>query len=107
MYLADHPDRRSFIYEDELYSHHFLNINGTLIRDTVDRTLPDDHLRLAAKFLEALALQCPLIAESIDFLISTNLYSLDQYIYAKEIIDAVFLENNRITRSDALFIEAV
>lgn len=107
LYLVDHSGRRSFVYEYELNSHQFVNVDEMLIRDIVNRELPDDQLRLAAESLEALVIQCPLITETAGFLASTTLYFSDKNIYSKEIIEAVFLENNRLTRSDALFIKAV
>jgi hypothetical protein len=107
LYLIDHADRRSFVYEDELNSHHFIGIDEILIRAILSRSMPDDQLRLAAKYLKTLVEKCQFISETADFLPSTNLYCLDRYIYSEEIIEAVFLENNRLSRSDALFIKAV
>lgn len=104
MYLANHADKRTFIYEHELKSHPFTDIDATLVRDILDRALPDDKLLLAVTSLESLVMQYPLIAEIASFLASTNLYFSDKNTYPIEIIDAVFLENNRMKRSDALFI---
>jgi predicted nucleotidyltransferase len=103
LYLIDQPDHRSFVYEYELNSHHFVNVDEILVRDIVNRALPDEQLRLTTEWLEARVAECSLISKSSDFLASTNLYLLDRYIYSKEIIEAVFLENNRLSRSDSLF----
>ncbi|BBN57397.1 hypothetical protein TRE132_55220 [Pseudomonas chlororaphis subsp. aurantiaca] len=106
LYLTDRLDRRSFIYEHELKSHHFVNVDEALVLGILNRELPDEQLRAAAEYLEMLVIACPSIMELVDSLESTRFHFLDKSRYSRKIIEAVFLENNRLKRTDALFIGA-
>ncbi|MGE7958415.1 hypothetical protein ACQKQA_17835 [Pseudomonas sp. NPDC089530] len=106
LYLAHHPGRRSFIYERELKLQNFTSIDEMLVQNILNRDLPDAELRDTAERLERQVAQCASIIAAADFLESTRLYVLDKDKYSKEIIDSIFLENNKLKKSDTLFIEA-
>ncbi|MDO7928326.1 hypothetical protein Q6A51_16170 [Pseudomonas sp. KFB-139] len=106
LYLADHSDKRSFIYESEVKQHNFTNVDEVLVHSIINRELPDEPLQRAAEHLEKLVIQCPLIVKAASVLTSTKLYLSDKETCSAHIIEAVFLENNKLKRSDALFIRA-
>lgn len=107
LYLMNHPDRRKFIYEYELRSHPFMSIDGVLLHSLLDRELPDAPLKRVAESLETQIRQCPPIAEAAEFLTSTKLYWAGNGNDSEKIVESVFVENNKLKRSDALFIRAV
>ncbi|MCV4342573.1 hypothetical protein [Pseudomonas capsici] len=105
LYLIDHSDKRNFIYERELKQNHFANIDEGLVHNILNRELPDFELQHHAEHLTAQVIHNPLIAQAAGFLTSTRLYLTGKDTYSAQIIEAVFLENNRLKRSDALFIK--
>ncbi|WPO46644.1 hypothetical protein [Pseudomonas sp. S1Bt23] len=106
LYLTQHPNKRSFIYEQELKLQGLTNIDEMLVQKILNRDLPDTELRDATERLEHQVTQFASIIAAADFLESTRLYILDKDNYSKRIIESIFLENNKLKRSDTLFIEA-
>ncbi|MDR9862711.1 MULTISPECIES: hypothetical protein [Pseudomonas] len=103
LYLANEPDRRSFIYEQELIQLNSPAIENQLIQDIVNREIPDVQLRRTAEHLQNQIAKCPIIMEMSGQLESTRLHFLEKFKYSREIIESVFLENNRLKKADTLF----
>ncbi|MGU9853434.1 hypothetical protein ACU680_21895 [Pseudomonas koreensis] len=103
LYLADHVDRRSFVYERELLAYNNTRISNRLICKILNRETPDAELTSIAEILQHHVSECQVLTQFTRNLTSTSLYFLDKQKYSQEIIEAVFLENNRMSRADALF----
>ncbi|KAB0567609.1 hypothetical protein C9383_19470 [Pseudomonas palleroniana] len=106
LYLSENLEKRSFVFEHELKLYNFPKVNATLVKNIINRELPDDLLQSAAQHLENLVSQCSLITESAVSLDSTALYFSDKNQNADKIIEAVFVENNKLSRAESLFLKA-
>ena len=106
LYLSEYSERRSFVFEHELKLHRFPEASGALVEQIVNRELPDDQLQSVAQHLETLIAQCAIITESAICLDSTALYFSSKNHHTDKIIEAVFLENNKLSKAESLFLRA-
>ncbi|PKH22862.1 nucleotidyltransferase domain-containing protein [Pseudomonas fluorescens] len=106
LYLSEYPERRRFVFEHELIPHRFPEVSTALVEHIVNRDLPDDQLESVAQHLKNLITQHRLITESATFLDSTALYFSSEDQQADKIIQAVFLENNKLSKPESLFLRA-
>ncbi|WP_411565764.1 hypothetical protein ACLIN3_23775 [Pseudomonas orientalis] len=102
-YLSEYPERRSFVFEHELIPHHFAEVSTVLVEHIVNRDLPDEQLQSVAQHLKTLITQRRLVTESASFLESTALFFSSDNQHADKIIEAVFLENNKLSKAESLF----
>lgn len=104
LYLVENVGQRDFVFESTLSSVSFKGIEDKVVRALITRDLSDQDLQQTANILQAAIKRSGILIESANVLRSTTLYLEDVNIYASHIREAVFLENNRLTMPESLFL---
>lgn len=104
LYLVENVGQRDFVFESTLSSLSFKGIEDKIVRALMTRDLSDQGLQQAANLLQAAIKRSGILTESANALRSTTLYLEDVNTYSSHIIEAVFLENNRLTMPESLFL---
>lgn len=102
-FLTRNTHKRSFIFESDLLAQPMGGKEAVMVRNIINRALSDEVLQRTAEQLQAKILCCERLVESANCLVSTKLYLCGKTKFEAEIREAVFLENNRLLRSEAIF----
>lgn len=104
IYSSENSEHRTFIYEKNIKSWAFKKINSALAADVLERNIPDQDLMDSCHKLEEIALSTAINILSSPILRSVQIYLSRPPMIGSDLIEQVFIENNNLSRSEALFI---